>query len=55
MIVYILWSSDSENPHIEEIFANKIDAETLMRNCKEYDKNHGRSYIYWIQSREVHL
>jgi hypothetical protein len=52
-VVYLLWSSDSEVQHLEEIFAYKIDAEKAMRLYKEQDD--GRGYHYWIQEREVHL
>lgn len=51
MIVYLLWSSDSEVQHLEEIFAYKIDAEKAMRLYKEQDD--GRGYHYWIQEKEV--
>ena len=52
-MVYILWSGDSESKWIEEIFMQKIDAEILMRNSKEHDKQSGRSYLYWIQEKKV--
>jgi hypothetical protein len=49
--VYILWGSDSENPWIEAIFADKVKAESAMRYLKETDN--GRGYIYWVQEKTV--
>ena len=53
MMVYILWSGDGESKWIEEIFMQKIDAETSMRKFKNQDQQGGRSYLYWIQEKEV--
>jgi hypothetical protein len=55
MMVYLLWISDSEVEHLEEIFMQKIDAEKCLREFKEQDKQSGRVYHYWIQEKEVHL
>lgn len=49
--VYIVWSSDAESPWIENIFADKVKAESALRYLKETDD--GRGFIYWIQEKEV--
>ena len=52
-MVYLLWSSDGEDKRIEEVCAEKITAEALMRKYKEQDEVDGRVYHYSIQEKEV--
>ena len=54
MIVYLLWSNDGGEKHLEEIFAAKIDAEKCLREFKEQDGQSGLFYHYWIQEKEMH-
>jgi hypothetical protein len=55
MMVYLLWSGDDRERHLEEIFKHKIDAEKCLRIFKEQDEQSGRVYHYWIQEKEVHV
>lgn len=49
--VYILWCSDSENPWMEDIFADKVKAEAALKYLKDTDD--GRGFIYWVQEKAV--
>ena len=49
--VYIVWISDTESPWIENIFADKVNAESALRYLKETDD--GRGFIYWVEEKEV--
>ena len=50
-MIWILWVSDTEKPFIEAVFADKVKAEAALRYLKDTDN--GRSYVYWIQEKEV--
>ena len=52
--VWILWGADKSvggDSFIEDVFAHKIMAEKVMRECKDSDPN--SHYHYWIQEKEV--
>ena len=49
--VWLLWCSDTEKPWIENIFIDKVLAESALRRLKDTDD--GRGYIYWIQEKDI--
>lgn len=50
-MVYLLWVSDTETAHLENVFIDKVLAETALRHMKNTDD--GRGYVYWIQEKEI--
>jgi hypothetical protein len=50
-VVYLLWVGDTEKAHIENVFIDKVLAETALRHMKNMDD--GRGYVYWIQEKEL--
>lgn len=52
-MVYLLWSTDKDGLRLEEIFADKVLAEAVMRRFKSMDAQSGLNIQYWIQEKEV--